>query len=146
MSHLLVLVVKLLEDFRTHVRHTHSIPGCQRSEASRGTLLLRSPSSLSLSPVQVPRVKLVSLAWLEVLEFLEPKASKDSWVLLALKDNRAYLALLVIPWRDPKETEDLRVNLAFQVRAFEICMLKLTAQNCTLGSAELALVASFLLY
>lgn len=63
-------------------------------------------------------MKWVSLASLEVLGFLEPKASKDSWVLLALKDNRAYLALLVTLWRGPKETEDLRVNLACQVRPF----------------------------
>lgn len=62
-------------------------------------------------------MKWVSQAWLEVLEFLEPKANKDSWVLLGLKDNRAYLALLGTLWRGPKETEDLRVNLVCQVRA-----------------------------
>ncbi|MGV7468074.1 hypothetical protein PJI21_29260, partial [Mycobacterium kansasii] len=59
-------------------------------------------------------MKWVSLALPEVLGFLEPKASKDSWVLPALKDSRAYLALLATLWRGPKETEDLRVNPACQ--------------------------------
>lgn len=40
--------------------------------------------------------------------------SKDSWVLRALKDNPAYLALPVTLWRGLKETEDLRVNPACQ--------------------------------
>lgn len=73
-----------------------------------------SQASRAPKETKVPRVKWVSLASPEVLGFLEPKASKDSWVLLALKDNRAYLALLVTPWRGPKETEDLRVNPACQ--------------------------------
>lgn len=71
-----------------------------------------SQASPAPKETKVPRVKWVSLASLEVLGSLEPKASKDSWVLLALKDNQAYLALLVTLWRGPKETEDLRVNLA----------------------------------
>lgn len=73
-----------------------------------------SQASQAPRETKVPRVKSVSLASPEVLGFLEPKESKDSWVLLALKDNRAYLALLVTLWRGPKETEDLRVNPACQ--------------------------------
>lgn len=73
-----------------------------------------SQASQAPKETKVPRVKWVSQAWLEVLEFLEPKANKDSWVLLGLKDNRAYLALLGTLWRGPKETEDLRVNLVCQ--------------------------------
>lgn len=73
-----------------------------------------SPASQAPKETKVPRGKWASLAQLEVLEFLEQKASKDSWVLRALKDNQAYLAPLVTLWRGPKETEDLRVNLACQ--------------------------------
>lgn len=78
-------------------------------------------------------MKWVSLALLEVLEFLESKASKGSWVLLALKDNLAYLALLVTLWRGPKETEDLRVNLACQVRAFHQTHAQVNNSELRLG-------------
>lgn len=87
-------------------RQERRVNKVSQEEASQGS---QAPKE-----TKVPRVKWVSLASPEVLGFLEPKASKDSWVLLALKDNRAYLALLVTLWRGPKETEDLRVNLACQ--------------------------------
>lgn len=98
-------------------RESPAVMGSRGRQARRVNQVFQeeaSQASQAPKETKVPRVKLVSLAWLEVLEFLEPKASKDSWVLLALKDNRAYLALLVTLWKDPKETEDLRVNLAFQ--------------------------------
>lgn len=88
--------------------------GRQERRVNKVSLEKAYPASQAPKETKVPRVKWVSLASLEVLGFLEPKESKDSWVLLALRDNRAYLALLVTLWRGPKETEDLRVNPAFQ--------------------------------
>lgn len=63
---------------------------------------------------KVQKVMWVSQDWLGAQEFLDPKESKDSQVLRDHKDSQECLEFQAAPWRDPKETEAHRGNLAFQ--------------------------------
>lgn len=63
---------------------------------------------------KVQRATWVSLDWLGVQEFLDPKESKDSWVLRGHRDSRDCQEPLAVRWRGPKETEDRRDSLGCQ--------------------------------
>lgn len=72
------------------------------------------PASQGPKETKVPRAKWASLDWPEAQEFLEAKASQDSWVLRDPKDSQACPAFPATPWKAPKETEARRDSPACQ--------------------------------